>query len=138
SLSLKNRRKSAGWENTKLLHKLSLKAIKGGDLGFQDKVGLNVLRKFSSQLTMVPEAQEILRQLDHLEIDPLHEGGILEKTNDDFFEGKLKDPERFFLSRHTLRDYSDREVECSTVMRAIKLAMRSPSACNRQAWHVYD
>ena len=136
SLSLKNRREGAGWENTKLLHTISLKAIESGDLGFQDKVGLNVLRQFASQLTSVPEAQEISKELQCNEYSDA--GGTREYSKEDFNQGELSDPEAFFLSRHTLRDFSEKEVECSTVRRAVSLAMKSPSACNRQAWHVYD
>lgn len=136
SLSLKNRREGAGWDNTKLLYSISTKAIESGDIGFQDTVGINVLRQFAGQLTAIPEAQDILNKLkDHNYMDM---GGVREYGKEELYKGKLPDPEAFFLSRYTLRDFSDKEVEGSTVRRALNLAMKSPSACNRQAWHVYD
>lgn len=40
-------------------------------------------------------------------------------------------------SRHSVRNYSDRPVESADIIKAVKLAQTSPSACNRQATRVY-
>ncbi len=137
SLSLKDRKAEAGWENTKLLDVVCAKALDSGDLGFQDKVGLSVLKKFSSQLKNIDAAAKISESMGNIEI--IEEvGGVKLHGKEDFDKGLLADPESFFLSRYTLRDFSEKALENSLVERAIRLAMKSPSACNRQAWHVYD
>ncbi|MBS4753334.1 nitroreductase family protein [Nocardioides sp. zg-ZUI104] len=51
-------------------------------------------------------------------------------------ERGVNDPERFFGTRHSVRDYDDRPVQEDLLMRAVELAINTPSACNRQAWHV--
>ena len=43
-----------------------------------------------------------------------------------------------FNSRHSVREFSGDEVPEETIIEAIKLAQRSPSACNRQAVRVYS
>ena len=46
--------------------------------------------------------------------------------------------ERFFNTRHSIREFSGDPVPKETVLRAIELAQRAPSACNRQAVRVYS
>lgn len=43
-----------------------------------------------------------------------------------------------FNTRHSIREFSGDEVPEETILEAIKLAQRSPSACNRQAVRVYS
>lgn len=48
----------------------------------------------------------------------------------------IHDPEGFFGSRHSVRDFDERHVEPEVLERALTMAVRSPSVCNRQAWLV--
>ena len=43
----------------------------------------------------------------------------------------------FFLSRYSVRDFSEQEVALKLVERAMQMAVKTPSVCNRQAWRVY-
>ncbi len=43
-----------------------------------------------------------------------------------------------FNTRHSVREFSGEEVPEETIIEAIKLAQRSPSACNRQAVRIYS
>ena len=45
--------------------------------------------------------------------------------------------ERLFLTRHSVRDFSDTPVDPAKLERAVTLALRAPSACNRQATQIY-
>lgn len=45
--------------------------------------------------------------------------------------------EKLFLTRHSIRDFEDSEVDESALMCAVKLAQKAPSACNRQGVRVY-
>lgn len=46
------------------------------------------------------------------------------------------EPEVFFTSRHSVRDFESGAVDPSIVAEAIRLATFSPSVCNRQPWKV--
>jgi len=54
-------------------------------------------------------------------------------------EAAAGDFESLLLSRHSIRCFSREEVPDSTIIKALELAQRTPSACNRQAWktHVF-
>lgn len=55
--------------------------------------------------------------------------------NLDFFKDGT--PDQFFLSRYTVRNFSDKPVPAAVINKAISLAHKTPSACNRQPWHIY-
>ena len=40
-------------------------------------------------------------------------------------------------SRHSMRTYSSDPISNEEILKAIELAKRAPSACNRQPWHIY-
>lgn len=63
--------------------------------------------------------------------------GIIE-VNKSEVEKKVqaKFPE-FFMSRHSVRQFSDRPIKTEDIEKAVKLAMKAPSACNRQSCKVY-
>lgn len=63
-------------------------------------------------------------------------GGIL-KTNYKEIERAIKgDFKTFSKSRHSVRDYSDSPVDIQLIEEALQLAVKTPSACNRQPWKV--
>lgn len=49
----------------------------------------------------------------------------------------INEIEKFFNTRHSIRDFDDSEVNLKIIEKAIKLAQRAPSACNRQAVRYY-
>ena len=61
-------------------------------------------------------------------------GGTLEVNKKKYNE---KEIESFFKSRHSVRDFSGKEVNINQLKMAIQLAQCAPSACNRQAVNVY-
>ncbi len=48
----------------------------------------------------------------------------------------LSNPEDFFLTRHSTRDFDGAKIEIDVLVRALELASTAPSVCNRQAWRV--
>ena len=48
----------------------------------------------------------------------------------------IEDVERFFGTRHSVRDFADVDVSPDLLTRAVALAVNTPSVCNRQAWRV--
>ena len=45
--------------------------------------------------------------------------------------------EKLFSTRHSIRDFSDKPVSREILLQAVQLALRAPSACNRQPSKVY-
>lgn len=50
----------------------------------------------------------------------------------------VEEIEKLFYTRHSIRAFSGETVDDETIQKAIKLAQRCPSACNRQAVRVYS
>lgn len=92
--------------------------------------------------TNVPELK---RQYQELETkvgvrDINAHAGIEETTKRDILLRCNKDFESLLYSRHSIRYFSDEKIEKSLIVKALELAQRTPSACNRQGWktHVYS
>ena len=51
-------------------------------------------------------------------------------------ERGISDPEAFFGTRHSVRDYKTLPAPGELLTRAVELAINTPSVCNRQSWHV--
>ena len=64
-------------------------------------------------------------------------GGVIDTSAEKIASGKLDNPEQFFLTRHSVRDFKADPVPKELIDRTLQLAMKTPSVCNRQAWHVY-
>nr|AHF24537.1 nitroreductase [uncultured bacterium Contig248] len=63
-------------------------------------------------------------------------GGSLLLHKEDMLQDE-KAVERLFLTRHSVRDFDDTPVDREKLERAVALALRAPSACNRQASQIY-
>lgn len=59
----------------------------------------------------------------------------VEKTN--FSQEEIIAIEKLFKSRHSCREFSDKHVSKDDISQAVNLALRCPSACNRQPFRVY-
>lgn len=139
SLSFKSRKKNAGWSTAKLVLDLVRVADSTGDYGYHDRAGLAVLKNFVNHSDNKDDenAKKIKKEIEGLGWSISEEHGVKSYGAKDFLLGKLNDPEAFFLSRYSLREFKSEQVDISVVERAILLAMKTPSVCNRQAWHVY-
>lgn len=134
SLSFRNRRSGAGASAAHDLIDLMSARPADSPFGFQEKVAFSVL---DSYLDQSPEIRETTTFRDFQRQPEPRLGGTLSLSPADLQRGTLKDPEEFFLTRHSLRDFSNTSVEMGVIKRAIELALKTPSVCNRQAWHVY-
>lgn len=138
NLSFRLRRQGSGWEAAgNLVRLLNRGGFDAAALGFHEVVGIKVLREFVA--TSGTEGESGRHVSDFLEKIRLasHAGGVIELAAEQLQAGRLDDPEQFFLSRHSVRDFSPAGVPRELLHRALRLAMTTPSVCNRQAWHVY-
>ena len=63
--------------------------------------------------------------------------GIVEVSKSELNKGIQGSFPEFFMSRHSVRQFSERIIDISDIEKAVKLAMKAPSACNRQSCKVY-
>ena len=142
SLSFRDRRQGLGWDAVRKLVRL-LTSIKGDEnIGFQEKVSINVLEQFLDAEQDVDGHPNLYKQsavnlLNQFKPEKNEGGGIKIYGVDFIKKGILENPEDFFLTRSSVRDFSTAAVDDDVVCRAISLAQKTPSVCNRQAWHVY-
>lgn len=140
SLSYKKRNPNSGWRNANQILDLLKVAKKTNEIGYHDIASKQVLEKFIN----LPEnigtekankIQEELKKFDEFTSNENH--GAFEYSNNDYKKGILQNPEKFFYSRYSLREFKDKIVSNKDIKRAVKLAMKTPSVCNRQAWGIY-
>ena len=90
------------------------------------------------------EIDEIKKRFEALakECQPLtiqSHAGVLNVNKTDILKMCNKDFESLLYSRHSIRYFSSASIDRNTIIRLLKLAQRTPSACNRQGWktHVF-
>lgn len=64
-------------------------------------------------------------------------GGTITVERADIDEARKGSFEKFFVMRHSVRHFSGGQVPRSDVEEAVRLAQKTPSVCNRQAWKVH-
>ncbi len=139
SMSYKKRKKDSGWKNAYILLDLLKKADTYKNIGYHDRAAKQVLETFIN----LPENREketskqIKNALEKIKFNSTDTHGVIEYCLEDYQKGVLQDPERFFFSRYSLREFKNETVPHDIIMRAIKLTMKTPSVCNRQPWHLY-
>ena len=138
SLSFRERRANSGWDAAgELVHLLNRRGADAAAPGYHETVSIKVLRDFVADSHGGGEtARRVAEFLERARLAPV-EGGVIEMTAEQLLAGQLDDPEQFFLSRHSVRDFRTDPVPRELLDRAVRLAMKTPSVCNRQAWHVY-
>ncbi|WBL22041.1 nitroreductase family protein [Zunongwangia sp. HRR-M8] len=57
--------------------------------------------------------------------------------SEEYFKNTMAPFDKFSVSRHSLRNFKDSNIPIESITKAIELAKKTPSACNRQAWRTY-
>lgn len=97
---------------------------------FNDESGGNI--GSLSQRIIDLEAKANDHQMDCVE------GGVKWVNRETLYDQAKGDLHGLLTTRHSVRHYSEHRVSDDLIDRAVQLAMRSPSVCNRQCWRVYD
>ncbi|MFA0069621.1 nitroreductase family protein [Vibrio breoganii] len=146
SMSYTDHSPSSGWANAAIVIEILEAAVKYKNAGFHDKIAALVLGSFiekNNGETTTVIANQVRTKFDHLksQIDTNVEDdfGVFNSSKNDLHKGMLSSPEDFFFTRHSIREFGnvDSSVDKSTLEKAVRLSLKTPSACNRQAWHVY-
>ncbi len=140
SLSFKNRKPNSGWSNAERVYRKLKVANNIMNIGFHDRAGKEVLLQFLNLPAnkKTKRADEMINDINKFNFkDDFQNHGSISFNSDDYCKGVLKNPENFFLSRYSLREFQQKNVSPKEIERAIKMAMKTPSVCNRQSWHIY-
>lgn len=127
-----------GWEKAERI--VSLLKVNGDD--FSNRTGRGVLKVYIEAKKQSDNFKERERANKFLEKHPEIEeegtlGGVLLLKRDDITIKDKQAVEQLFTTRHSCRDYEERLVSKDDINAAIALALKCPSACNRQVTNCY-
>ncbi len=139
SLSFKNRNPSSGWGAVEdFVRLLEEKRFNSKEPGYQETVGIKVMHDFLDSTDVKGKDRTYLEEFIKKNSDLASiAGGVIDSSAEKIASGKLDNPEQYFLSRYSVRDFKTDTVPKDLIYRTLQLAMKTPSVCNRQAWHVY-
>lgn len=149
-LLIENPRPMWGWEKANSLVDMLAKKMRrmGSNVSSAEKAGFSALRSFIDY-KMTSEGRERSHLNSLMEkIKEKHLTDLLGKydcggtsallKNDVIFDGdEILHFERLFRTRHTIREFSTEPIDVKKIEKAIELANKCPSACNRQPFKAY-
>ena len=91
---------------------------------FENEEILAIKNKYDALKSRIPEKDDVYGGIGNISLSEM--------------EFDLAEIEKLFNTRHSIREYSGESVDEETLKKAIALAQRSPSACNRQGVRVYS
>ena len=143
-LSISNPRLGFGHEKQRIIMSL-IQELEGVDSPYYRaailmaegalKCYVNFHREKGYSDAMMLEIEAFLNQRD-LPDNILDYGGCITIKRSDMIQS-ISDCERLFNTRHSIRNFSEEEVDHEILLKSIHLAQRAPSACNRQGVRVY-
>lgn len=104
---------------------------------FHEQVGFKVLGDYIDGATAPISDPRIVEFRDRHSAQASDIGGVRLVSAGELAQGRLDDPDRFFRSRASVRDFAPTPVPLEVIQHAVGLALHSPSVCNRQASYVY-
>lgn len=104
----------------------------------QVNVAVEVLKQyqvFSTNKNCLPK--ELVDQIEKLKVASDFNPGFISYTKENFFKNNSAAFDEFALSRFSVRDFTEENVEIDVLQAAIKVAQKTPSVCNRQTSKVH-
>jgi len=142
-LSLKDVRAGFGEEKIiDLLDNLQKYYFRYGDVNFATYMLVIIKEYIDFNKTKGHMNSAIIKKNDELNIliNPdfsTLKGGVKKITKKQIYDKALIDFEAFVNTRFSIRNFSEEPVNIELVKKAIKIAGKTPSACNRQPWKVH-
>lgn len=131
----KNPKPMWGWEKAERLCFL----LSSNQNSISYETGLSVLQKYlenkskiSSEKKLADDLQKKFRFPDSSVL-----GGLCNINRPVFSSDKIRTFEMIVKSRHSTRNFDNKEIDILKLNEAISLALHCPSACNRQAYNCY-
>jgi len=139
-LSYKERRLGFGKDNIKTLISLLEKYVRDG-YPIEADVYRSALCNLQEYVALhgeehLPLIREIADAYRRLPGAPDASGGTASITREAIDQALKLDFDAFSGSRHSVREFSGDAVEVERILRAVEMAQRTPSVCNRQGWKV--
>lgn len=127
-----------GWEKAERMASL----LKINKDEFSNRTGRGVLKAYIEAKKKSDNPKEVEKAMlfakNHPEIENEETlGGVIPLKKEVFSANQKEVVEQLFNSRHSCREFSDKIVSKEDVEAAIALAMKCPSACNRQVTNCY-
>ena len=137
-LTIETPRPLWGWEKAERIAKLNQIV----DDAFCKKTGDSVLRAYLNSKRNSPYQEDrdrclLFEKTYSLSQERSEEGGITMYKWNAFSNEEIAIIEQLFNTRHSIRTFRDDEISEIALRKAIDLALRCPSACNRQPFHIY-
>ena len=137
SLSFRQRRRGSGWDAAgDLTYLLGAADLGAAAWGYHETVGIKVLRDFVACSDGGGQTADRVGAFLQGVSESSREGGVIELSAEQLLAGRLEEPERFFLSRHSVRDFRPRSgaarpvVSCDTAGHENAVGMQPPGlAC---------
>lgn len=104
----------------------------------QVEVAVSVLKKyinFPTNQKCIPSL--IINKISSLKTDIRMKPSSLKFSKDEYFKFCDMPFNQFALSRYTVRDFLDKDVEIKILQSAVKTAQKTPSVCNRQTFKAH-
>lgn len=127
---------SGGGVALKLFNLLKDNKRKDGRRSEQENIAIKVLLDYMANSRSKDVLCIDMGELDFMEKKESR-GGAHDYSIQELQQGRLDNPDKFFLTRYSIRDFSSRLVSLEVLKKSIALALKSPSSCNRQPWKVY-
>lgn len=147
-LTIRNPRRLWGWNKIGRLAALLEKELASPNPDrFALETGASVLKAYLEAKKRTGDPEETEKAAKLLEKHPkvrecmetvTADGGAKRLTAQEMaIPGGVEWARKFFSTRHSIRDFSDRPIPRETLLQATQLALTCPSACNRQPFKVY-
>jgi nitroreductase len=146
SMSYTEQNPASGWANAVIVIEILEAAVKYNNAGYHDKVAALVLGRFlennnGKTSTVIADQVRVNFECIKSKLDTNVDTnfGVFNSSKDELNKGILANPEEFFYTRHSIREFGNvySSIDKPIIEEAIRLSLKTPSACNRQAWHVY-
>ncbi len=128
-----------GWEKAYRIYEL----LQINQDAFSSKTAKSVLsaylnsKEHSSFLEDREKWHEFFEKTTFTPVESPNMGGLIEAEKTCFSTDEINAIEKLFYTRHSCREFSEEPVPPEKINHAIQMALRCPSACNRQPFKVY-
>ena len=146
-MSMRNPRKGFGQEKVaKLIDRLERYYTRYGNIDKEFLIyPLSTIKQYISytkingtKIPLIEEKYHILLRLTSIEEEQLvKSSGIVQTSKNEIIQASQLSFEKLLNSRHSIRYFTKNIPSREDINKALRMAQKTPSACNRQGWHTH-